>query len=70
MIYLEPEKYANCEESTWDNHFRNDKLEEFTKGAHMDGSYIAALADKAEDGAWKQSNLENVKQYIEKQLKG
>lgn len=70
MIYLKPQKYADCGEEVWDDHFRNDKLVEFTKGAHMDGSYIATLADKADEGMWKQSKLKNVVKYIENQLKG
>lgn len=70
MIYLKPEKYANADHSVWEVHFRNDKLEEFTKGVHMDGSYIASLADKAKDGTWVQSNLDEVKTYIENQMKG
>lgn len=70
MIYLEPEKFTNCEQSVWDDHFRNDKLVEFTKGAHMDGSYLASLADRAENGVWKKSKLDKVKIYIENQLKG
>ena len=42
---------------------------EYTKGAHMDGEYLLNLAAKAEDGAWKQSKLEKVKQYMLNQLK-
>ena len=68
MIYLNPEKYSNCAQEVWDDHILNGKLEEYTKGAHMDGDILNALAAESEDEAWKQSNLEKVKQYILGQL--
>lgn len=68
MIYLEPEKFANCEKSVWDDHILNGKLEEYTKGAHMDGDILNSLAVKSDEGLWKQSKLEKVKQYILNQL--
>lgn len=68
MIYLEPEKFKNCPQKVWDDHFFNVKLEEYTKGAHMDGEILAALALKSEDGTWQKSKLEKVKQYILNQL--
>ena len=69
MIYLEPEKFANCGQEVWDDHILNGKLEEYTKGAHMDGNYLSALAENSKNGTWKQSKLEKVRQYILNQLK-
>ncbi len=68
MIYLEPEKYAHCQQAVWDDHILNGKLEEYTKGAHMDGEYLNMLAIKSEENRWKQSSLEKVKQYILRQF--
>lgn len=67
MIYLKPELYKNCDQKVWDERFSN--LGEYTKDAHMDGDYLLALAQKAEDGTWQQSKLEKVKQYMLNQLK-
>jgi len=67
MVYWNPNKYANCDQKVWDERFAN--LCEYTKDAHMDGDYLLALAAKAEEGTWKQSKLETVKQYMLNQLK-
>ena len=67
MVYWNPDKYANCDQKVWDERFAN--FGEYTKDAHMDGDYLLALAAKAEDGAWQQSKLEKVKQYMLNQLK-
>lgn len=69
MVYLEPETFANCEQAVWEDHILNGKLEEYTKGAHMDGDILNSLAVKSDEGIWKQSKLEKVKQYILNQLK-
>jgi len=69
MIYLNPKKYKNCDQAVWDDHILNGKLEEYTKGAHMDGDYLNTLATKSEEGTWRQSKLEKVKEYILNQLK-
>ena len=68
MIYLHPEKYTNCSQKIWDDHILSDNFEECTSGSHMDGKILKSLALKSEEGAWKQSKLEKVKQYILNQL--
>lgn len=68
MVFLNPEKFANCDQSVWDDHILNGKLEEYTKDFHMDGDYLNKLAVKSDEGTWKQSKLEKVKQYILNQL--
>ena len=68
MIYLEPENFVNCDREVWDDHILNGKLEEYTQGAHMDGNILNSLALKCDEGIWKQSKLEKVKQYILNQL--
>ena len=70
MLYLEPGKFSGFDQKAWDVYFRKGKLEEYTEGAHMDGNILISLADKSADGAWKQSKLDKVIQYIENQLKG
>lgn len=68
MIYLDPEKFANCSQEVWDDHILGCKLEEYTEGAHMDGNYLSSLAAKTEESAWKESKLEKVKKYIHAQF--
>jgi len=68
MIYLHPEIYDGCTQEVWDDHILNGKLDEYTKGAHMDGNILNALAVKSEEGAWMQSKLDKVKLYILNQL--
>lgn len=70
MLYLEPEKFSGFDQKAWEVYFRKGKLEEYTEGAHMDGNILISLADKSANGAWKQSKLDKVIQYIENQLKG
>jgi len=36
----------------------------YSKGAHMDYEVIWSIAEQAENGAWQQSKLEKVKEYI------
>ena len=73
MVYLEPEKYKNASREVWDTCYYNTPTPEkdwdgYFKDAHMDFAVIRPFAATAEDGAWKQSKLEKVKNYILAQL--
>lgn len=68
MIYLEPETYGNATKEVWDAYFFSENTEGFFAGAHMDFNIIVPFSRKAEDGQWKQSKLEKVKEYILRQL--
>ena len=59
MLYLEPERFRDASEETWDG---------YVEGAHMDLSVIMALAAEAEKGAWKESPLDAVKEHILRQM--
>ncbi len=63
MVFLKPEIYTDATQDVWDDYFRG-KPEGFFEGEHMDFSHLVPLAAKAEDGAWKESRLETVKEYI------
>lgn len=63
MIYLEPETYADATPEVWADYFHG-KPDDFAAGEHMDFNCIEPLAAKAEDGAWQDSELESVKEYI------
>ena len=68
MIYLEPERFTDAPQEVWDGYFFSEEPDGYFKGAHMDFYEIIPLAQKAEEGAWKQSKLEKVKEYILRQL--
>lgn len=68
MVYLEPKKYAGCSDKEWDEYYDNSVSAYCSKGAHMDYDLILPLAQKAEEGMWKESKLEKVKAYILRQL--
>ena len=68
MIYLEPETYTGATQETWDAYFFSENTDGFFAGAHMDFNIIVPFSQKWEEGLWKQSKLEKVKEYILRQL--
>ena len=68
MIYLEPETYTDATQEVWDAYFFSENTDGFFAGAHMDFNIIVPFSRKAEEGQWKQSRLEKVKEYILRQM--
>ncbi len=68
MLYLESERFANATQEVWDGYFFSEEPDGFYKGAHMDFNIIVPFSKKAEEGLWKQSKLEKVKEYILRQI--
>ena len=68
MIYLEPERFQDASEDVWNGYFFSTEPDGYFEGAHMDFGIIVPLALKAEEGLWKESKLEKVKEYILRQL--
>ena len=68
MIYLEPETYENATEEVWHSYFFSENTDGFFAGSHMDFNVILPFSRKWEEGLWKQSKLEKVKEYILRQL--
>ena len=68
MVYLEPETYTNATQEVWDAYFFSENTDGFFAGAHMDFNIIEPFSHKWEEGLWKQSKLEKVKEYILRQL--
>ena len=68
IVYLEPETYTNATQEVWDAYFFSENTDGFFAGAHMDFNIIVPFSWKAEEGAWKQSKLEKVKEYILRQM--
>ena len=57
---------TRCEECAY--FVYDEDYEEYVKGAHMDMRIVMTLAEQSEDDKWQQSNLENVKSYIQQQF--
>lgn len=68
MIYLEPERFTDAPREVWDAYFFSEEPDGFDKNYHMDFYIMVPFAETAEDGLWKNSKLEKVKEYIAKQL--
>ena len=68
MVYLEPERFTDAPQEVWDGYFFSEEPDGYFKGAHMDFGIIVPYAKTADEGAWKESKLEKVKEYILRQL--
>ena len=68
MVYLEPERFRDAPWEVWEGYFFSEEPDGYFKGAHMDFGIIVPFAQTAGEGKWQQSTLENVKQYILRQL--
>ncbi|MGX8703823.1 MAG: CapA family protein, partial [bacterium] len=67
--FLYPEKFRDCTEEAWEEHFMNPKRSGRVVGEGLDFQILLPLAKEAEKGAWKQSTLTDVKDYILEQMK-
>ena len=68
MIYLEPERFTDAPREVWEGYFFSTEPDGYFEGAHMDFNIIVPYSQQADEGAWKQSKLDKVKEYILRQL--
>ena len=68
MLYLEPKRFTEAPAEVWRDYFFSTEPDGYFEGAHMDFSLIVPLSRRAEEGAWRQSRLEQVKAYLLRQL--
>ena len=68
MLYLEPQRFTDAPAEVWRDYFFSTEPDGYFEGAHMDFSRIVPLSRRAEEGAWRQSRLEQVKAYLLRQL--
>lgn len=64
MLYLEPERFTDAPEEVWNGYFFSTEPDGYFEGAHMDFTIVVPFAEKAGEGLWKKSRLEEVKEYI------
>ncbi len=68
MTYLNPKRFANATEADWEAHFAEPMRTGRVPGETLDFFIICPLAKQADDGAWKQSTMDDIKNYILEQL--
>ncbi len=68
MAYLKPEEFKNATKEQWAEHFKEPLRTGRVPGETLDFFILCPLAEKAEENLWKQSKLEDVKNYILEQM--
>ena len=69
QIYLKPDKYsADTTEEEWLENFMEPLRSGRVPGEVLDLQIVLPIAQKAKEGHWKESKLEDVKKYILEQL--
>ena len=62
--YLNPTVFQNATKETWDEHFSNPMRTGRVPGETLDFFILRPLAEKAEEGEWKKSEMTEVKRYM------
>ena len=68
MTYLNPARFKNATEEEWAEHFAEPLRTGRVPGETLDFFILCPLAAKADEGGWKKSKLEDVKNYILEQM--
>lgn len=68
MTYLKPEEFKNATEEKWKEHFAEPLRTGRVPGETLDFHIICPLAEEAESGKWKESKLDDIKNYILEQM--
>ncbi len=68
MTYLKPEVFKGATEEQWAEHFREPLRTGRVPGETLDFFILVPLAEKAENGEWKKSKLQDIKKYILEQM--
>ncbi len=66
--YLNPERFANATNEEWDEHFKEPMRTGRVPGETLDFFIICPLAEREKEKAWKNSKLEEVKNYMLEQI--
>lgn len=64
MVHVKPEQYSDASEETWNRYFFVVRSKSYSVGSHMDFDMIVPLSKLAEDGSWRYTQLEKVKEYL------
>lgn len=66
--YLNPERFANATDKEWEEHFKEPMRTGRVPGETLDFFIICPLAEKEKEKAWERSKLNEVKDYMLKQI--
>ena len=66
--YLNPERFANATDKEWEEHFKEPMRTGRVPGETLDFFIICPLAEKEKEKAWERSKLNEVKEYMLKQI--
>ena len=66
--FLYPERFAHATEEQWREHFMEERRSGRVPGEGLDFQIICPLAEQANDGAWRESTLDEVKRYLLAQM--
>lgn len=64
MIYLEKERFSDCDQSVWDGYFYSEEPDGYDKGAHMDLEIILSQAKQFEEAELSKSSLKELVEYM------
>ena len=64
MIFMQPTKYKDADDSVWSNYFASEEIQGYVKGDHMDFVIVCAIAERFDEKNVKNCRLENVKQHL------
>ena len=68
MTYLKPEEFKDATEEKWKEHFSEELRTGRVPGETLDFFILCPLAEKANEGKWKESKSEDIKKYILEQM--
>ena len=68
QIFLYPDQFKNAGPQEWTEHFMNPKRSGRVVGEGLDFQVLLPIAREAEEGKWKESSLEDIKQYLLEQM--
>ena len=68
QIYLNPKEFKDADNKKWEEHFMQPMRTGRVPGETLDFHIICPLAKKADEKAWEQSKLEDVKAFMLEQL--
>lgn len=68
QLFLYPEKFENATDEQWREHFMAERRAGRVPGEALDFQIVCPLAEQAETGAWRESTLDDVKDYLLAQM--
>ena len=68
QIFLYPEQFQNASEEEWERHFLDPHRSGRVPGEALDFQVLCPIAKEADNNAWEQSSLTDIKNYLLEQM--